>query len=116
MFVALAVAACSASSEVEEIGDAPGESSASTVTDAAGDSGPTVPATGPPGSGSEPPPSTSEQTAGCAATSVEPVQRGVPLAEVGSFDGGVVRAAAYPLPDDLGAPWSQWGEGVVLPD
>lgn len=116
MFVALAVAACSASSEVEEIGDAPGESSASTVTDAAGDSGPTVPVTGPPGSGSEPPPSPSEQTVGCAATPVEPVQRGVPLEEVGSFDGGVVRAAAYPLPDDLGAPWSQWGEGVVLPD
>lgn len=27
-----------------------------------------------------------------------------------------VTAALYPLPDDRGAPWSQWGQGVVLPD
>ncbi len=40
----------------------------------------------------------------------------VELVEVGTFDGGTVLAAEYPVPDDLGEPWSQWGEGVVLPD
>ena len=27
-----------------------------------------------------------------------------------------LRIAEYPVPDDLGAPWSQWGQGAVLPD
>lgn len=40
----------------------------------------------------------------------------VELEQVGTFDGGAVFAAEYPVPDDLGAPWSQWGQGVVLPD
>lgn len=38
------------------------------------------------------------------------------MQNVGTFDGGTVYAAEYSLPDDLGEPWSQWGQGVVLPD
>lgn len=56
--------------------------------------------------------------AACGETS--PVQAptgpSVELTEVGVFDGGTVSAASYPVPDDLGEPWSQWGQGVVLPD
>ena len=38
----------------------------------------------------------------------------VPLSDGG--DGPAVRAAVYPRPDYEGNPWSQWGQGVVLPD
>jgi len=31
-------------------------------------------------------------------------------------EGPAVRAAVYPRPDYEGNPWSQWGQGVVLPD
>jgi hypothetical protein len=43
-----------------------------------------------------------------------------PLADGPSVDlvdiGPSVRAAVYPRPDYEGNPWSQWGQGVVLPD
>lgn len=35
---------------------------------------------------------------------------------IGEADGVEVAAAVYPLPDTEGDPWSQWGQGVVLPD
>jgi hypothetical protein len=38
----------------------------------------------------------------------------VALADGG--DGPRVSAAVYPLPGDEGDPWSQWGQGLVLPD
>ncbi len=50
------------------------------------------------------------------AADLAPPADEVELVEVGTFDGGTVLAAAYPVPDDLGEPWSQWGEGVALPD
>ena len=40
----------------------------------------------------------------------------VGMADLGEVDGVRVRAAEYPLPDYDGNPWSQWGEGLVLPD
>jgi hypothetical protein len=44
----------------------------------------------------------------------EPSTPLVTLADGG--DGPAVRAAVYPRPDYEGDPWSQWGQGVVLPD
>lgn len=38
------------------------------------------------------------------------------LAEVGAVGNVRVSAALYPLPHGRGSPWSQWGQGVVLPD
>ena len=40
----------------------------------------------------------------------------VELDEVGAVGDVRVSAALYPLPDGRGSPWSQWGQGVVLPD
>jgi hypothetical protein len=37
------------------------------------------------------------------------------VVEVGKVDGVTVSAALYPLPHDRGNPWSQWGQGIVLP-
>jgi hypothetical protein len=37
------------------------------------------------------------------------------VVEVGTADGVTVSAGLYPLPHDRGDPWSQWGQGVVLP-
>lgn len=37
------------------------------------------------------------------------------VVEVGTADGVTVSAGLYPLPHDRGVPWSQWGQGVVLP-
>jgi hypothetical protein len=37
------------------------------------------------------------------------------VVEVGTVDGVTVRAGLYPLPQGRGDPWSQWGQGVVLP-
>ena len=37
------------------------------------------------------------------------------VVEAGTVDGVTVSAGLYPLPDNRGAPWSQWGQGVVLP-
>lgn len=51
-----------------------------------------------------------------AAAATAPDGEATQLEEVGTFDGGTVYAGAYTVPDDLGAPWSQWGQGVVLPD
>lgn len=50
-------------------------------------------------------------------TTVAPVTgEAAPVEPIGEAGGVEVRAAAYPLPDDEGDPWSQWGQGVVLPD
>jgi hypothetical protein len=38
------------------------------------------------------------------------------LEPIGEADGVTVSAAVYPLPEGEGDPWSQWGQGVVLPD
>ena len=38
------------------------------------------------------------------------------LQQIGGADGVTVGAAVYPLPEGDGNPWSQWGQGVVLPD
>jgi hypothetical protein len=38
------------------------------------------------------------------------------LQPIGEVDGVTVSAAVYPLPEGEGDPWSQWGQGVVLPD
>lgn len=38
------------------------------------------------------------------------------LERIGDADGVTVSAAVYPLPEGDGNPWSQWGQGVVLPD
>ncbi|MDX2379927.1 MAG: hypothetical protein QNM02_09240 [Acidimicrobiia bacterium] len=40
----------------------------------------------------------------------------VELEVVSNGDGPEVRAAVYPVPDHEGNPWSQWGQGVMLPD
>lgn len=40
----------------------------------------------------------------------------VTLGAIGGNDGVTVSAALYPLPETEGDPWSQWGQGVVLPD
>lgn len=69
----------------------PAETSAPVAPESSADCPPTTPATAPDG----------ESTT---------------LEEVGTFDGGTVYAAEYAVPDDLGAPWSQWGQGLVLPD
>jgi hypothetical protein len=39
-----------------------------------------------------------------------------PLQPIGESGGVTVSAAVYPLPEGEGNPWSQWGQGVVLPD
>ena len=39
-----------------------------------------------------------------------------PLEPIGAADGVTVSAAVYALPEGEGDPWSQWGQGVVLPD
>jgi hypothetical protein len=43
-------------------------------------------------------------------------QASIELELVSDGDGPEVRAALYPLPDHEGNPWSQWGQGAVLPD
>lgn len=40
----------------------------------------------------------------------------IELELISAADGPEVRAALYPLPDHEGNPWSQWGQGAVLPD
>jgi hypothetical protein len=40
----------------------------------------------------------------------------VELEVISSSDDPVVRAAVYPVPDYEGNPWSQWGQGTMLPD
>jgi hypothetical protein len=59
-----------------------------------------------------------DASAGCdgAGDPPPPPQATAELTEVGRFDNGTVYAAEYPVPDDRGDPWSQWGQGVVLPD
>jgi DNA-binding beta-propeller fold protein YncE len=37
------------------------------------------------------------------------------VVEAGKVDGVTVSAALYPLPHNRGSPWSQWGQGIVLP-
>jgi len=55
---------------------------------------------------------------GCpAATAPEPVDGpSATLEPIGEADGVTVSAAVYPLPEGEGNPWSQWGQGVLLPD
>ncbi|HET9556421.1 MAG TPA: hypothetical protein VFS70_04725, partial [Actinomycetota bacterium] len=53
-----------------------------------------------------PPAATATPVEGPAAT----------LEPIGEADGVTVSAAVYPLPEGEGDPWSQWGQGVVLPD
>jgi len=62
---------------------------------------------------------TSSSSAGgaeCALPAGEPFIEGpsVELAEIGTSNGARVMGALYPLPDDSGDPWSQWGQGVAL--
>ena len=53
----------------------------------------------------------------CPSATAAPVEGpSVTLEPVGETDGVTVSAAVYPLPDGEGNPWSQWGQGVVLPD
>jgi hypothetical protein len=52
--------------------------------------------------------------AGAAPTPVE--GPAATLEQIGEADGVTVSAAVYPLPEGDGDPWSQWGQGVVLPD
>ncbi len=57
-------------------------------------------------------------TGGCPAPAdPAPVQgAAATLQSIGEADGISVSAAVYPLPEGEGDPWSQWGQGVVLPD
>ena len=53
----------------------------------------------------------------CAVAEPTPVSGpAVAVEPIGEADGVSVAAAEYPLPDSPGDPWSQWGQGVVLPD
>lgn len=40
----------------------------------------------------------------------------VPMQELGESEGVRLEGAVYPHPDYEGNPWSQWGQGIVLPD
>jgi hypothetical protein len=55
-----------------------------------------------------------EPDTGAQAWTDEPSTALVTLSD--GSDGPVVRGAVYPRPDYEGDPWSQWGQGVVLPD
>jgi len=54
---------------------------------------------------------------GCEAEETGSTPDG-PTSEASSFDidGVQVDLAVYPRPDHEGNPWSQWGQGIVLPD
>jgi hypothetical protein len=107
----LAAAVACAGGDDDESGTGDERSPATTAADAgdAGDAGgTTVPATG----------STCPAATDTGATA-EPEPVGgpsVPVEPIGEADGVTVSAAAYPLPDTVGDPWSQWGQGVVVPD
>ena len=61
----------------------------------------------------------SEQPAadGCATPTPAPAEgASATLQPIGESNGVTVSAAVYPLPEAEGNPWSQWGQGVVLPD
>ena len=61
----------------------------------------------------------SEQPAadGCATATPAPAEgASATLQPIGESNGVTVSAAVYPLPEGEGNPWSQWGQGVVLPD
>lgn len=63
------------------------------------------------------PGATPDATCSTTAGDVEPVDGPSATVEpIGEADGVSVAAAVYPLPDTEGDPWSQWGQGVVLPD
>ncbi len=67
----------------------------------------------------DPPPSPISSAASCEpGGSPAPSSdfESVTLEDLGETDGVRVHAAEYPLPDYEGNPWSQWGEGVALPD
>lgn len=64
-----------------------------------------------------PAPSGSPGGAGCPTSAPAPVEGpSATLRPIGEADGVTVGAAVYPLPEGEGNPWSQWGQGVVLPD
>ncbi len=60
----------------------------------------------------------SQRSADCAVSGseTEEWEEGPSADLVTLSDDPEIRAAAYPLPDYDGNPWSQWGQGVVLPD
>ena len=54
----------------------------------------------------------------CGYPQGEPFDDGpeVSLVDLGESNGALVQAVVYPRPDYEGRPWSQWGQGLVLPD
>lgn len=62
------------------------------------------------------PPSTGSPV-DCDPTGVASELRGerTDVVELGTVDGVTVSAGLYPLPHGRGDPWSQWGQGIVLP-
>ncbi len=54
----------------------------------------------------------------CDLSGGEPYVGGsaVSMSELGISNGVRVEGAVYPRPDYEGKPWSQWGQGIVLPD
>ena len=76
---------------------------------------------------SAPPASTRPSSSAPASTrdpSTCPAARGTPAGpsataqeiQPGAGDRPAIEAVVYPAPDGGGEPWSQWGQGVVLPD
>lgn len=116
------IAGCSSSSAGDTLSTQPAPSELQTTQPEA-----------PPSTSGSPPSTTSEPTiepsptttsavdataeASCDTAEPLPALRGESgdVVEVGTFDGVTVSVALYPLPDNRGAPWSQWGQGIVLP-
>ena len=107
MVVCVTVAACGGDDGSSPTGD---------DTPSAGADGQPSAATDGTGTGSDSDPATAAG-GDCAPARPTPVSgAAVEVEPIGQADGVSVAAAEYPLPDSPGDPWSQWGQGVVLPD
>jgi outer membrane protein assembly factor BamB len=66
------------------------------------------------------PPSTTGAAGGCPPAAASPTPEGPSATLQTLFEGGEgeprVQAAVYPRPTEDGDPFSQWGQGIVLPD